>query len=153
MGLRPKCKFSRPAFQHNRELIIPLPPPSLANPVQPHSSNTFASPPSRSKEADTKRRLFFFRTTKVILSDLTRWRCPKRKPSSNQPFLEASLPSQRGRLRQPNTETSNGKVKKTKTKYSNQNRAAANSNAPLLPRTGSVPQDRHLIIYRYNPPA
>lgn len=152
MGLRPKCKFSRPAFQHNRELIIPLPPPSLANPVQPHSSNTFASPPSRSKEADTKRRLFFFRTTKVILSDLTRWRCPKRKPSSNQPFLEAFLPSQRGRLRQPNTETYQRQGKKHN--YSNHNRSGRNSNAPLLPRTGSVLQDRHLIIYVcHNPPA
>lgn len=46
----------------------------------------------------------------------------------------------------------NGKVKK-KHKYSNQNRSGRNSNAPLLPRTGSVLQNRHLIIYRYNPPA
>lgn len=56
----------RPAFQHNRELVILLPPPSLANPVQPHRSNICTSPPSRSKEADTKRQIFFFRTTLVF---------------------------------------------------------------------------------------
>ncbi len=56
----------RPAFQPNRELIILLPPPSLTNPVQPHRSNICTSPPSRSKEADTKRQIFFFRTTLVF---------------------------------------------------------------------------------------
>jgi len=105
-GLRPKCKFSRPAFQHNCNLIIPLPPPSLANPVQPHSSNISTSPPSRSKEADTKRRLFFFSENKSNSLRSGTMEVPEVK-AIIKPAIPRSLPcpSQRGRVRLPNTET------------------------------------------------